>query len=112
MEDRREKLKEFESKGRLEFEAVYEKEGVDRRFPEKKKVLVLNVFMIINEKHKKLITDHLWLTKSRRWRSVSKDLKPGDKISFTAEVKTYLKEGKRDYFEKYGLTSIRSVQIV
>lgn len=112
MEDRRERLKEIESKGRFSFEAIYEKEGVDRRFPDKKKALVLNVYLIVDEKNKKLMTDHLWITKSRRWKGVSEKLNAGDKISFTAEVKTYLKEGKRDYFEKYGLTSIRSVQII
>lgn len=110
----RESLKAMQEGKRFKFRAVFSRLGVDRRFPNLEKALLLNV-CVLNEgekNHLEEVTDHVWVSKSKRWTNVSKTLKEGDTIEFTAEIKKYNKEGKNSYFIDYGLTSIRSVEIV
>jgi len=107
----REELSKLDFDTRYEFEAVFVKTGVDKRFPEKKKNLLVDIYLI-KPSYKKYISDHVWVSQSKRWKNIMKNIKEGDKISFTAEVKKYYKEGNKEFFENYALTSIRSVKII
>ena len=107
----RDSLKKLPENTRFEFKATFKRFGYDRRFPNKETALLINVYKINKDKNLK-ITDHNWVLKSKRWTKVSKSLKEGDKISFTAEITPYYKEGKNEYFIDYGLKSIRSVEII
>jgi len=109
----RESLKEISNnEERYSFEAEFKRFGVDRRFPHLEKALLVNVNLVKEDGTKVLVTDHVWVAKSKRWKRLVEIIKEGDKISFTAEVEKYLKEGKKNYFTDYCLVSIRHLSII
>ena len=105
----REELKKLEEDRKYNFEATFSKVSHNKRFHEKEHILLLNVFLIKDDGSKELMTDHIWTEKSKRWKTFLLKAKENDLVSFSAEIKTYIKEGKRDYFEDTGLKSFRNV---
>jgi len=112
----RENLKNMSGGERFSFEATFEKVGVDRRFPHLGKILLTSILLVetINGALIKTeVTDHAWVPKSKRWNGLFKNsLESKTSLSFTSEVKPYIKEGKNDFFTDYGLSNLRSVQLV
>lgn len=88
------------------FKATFEKFGVNPRFPERGTVLLTNIY-ISTEDGDIEVCDHCWVSRSKRWNG--KSLNPGDKITFSAEVEEYFKEGTKEYFKDYTLGKIRSI---
>lgn len=105
----REFLRDLPGDTRFNFEATFERKGFDKRFSDKETILLTNIFLIEDNGNKIEVTDHNWVIKSKRWNNALKTLKSGDKIKFTAEIKKYYKEGKKEYFEDYGLVSLRNI---
>lgn len=112
----REGLQKLAGRGRFSFEVTFEKVGVDRRFPELGKILLTSILLVetINGSVIKTeVTDHVWVPKSKRWNGVFQNgLKSKSTLHFTSEVKPYFKEGENEFFTDYGLSNIRSVQLV
>ena len=106
----RERLAGLTEGERYSFEAIFKRMGFDRRFPEQEKILLVDIMLVNEDGSKEYVTDHVWVSKSKRWKGALTFVKESTKITFTAEIKKYLKEGKRTYFEDYGLTSLRHVR--
>ena len=112
----RQELQNLGEGKRFTFEATFKRLGVDRRFPHLGKILLTSILLVetINGSVvKREVTDHVWVPKSKRWGQVLKaSISQNDSISFTAEVKEYIKEGDTEFFTDFGLSSLRSVNIL
>ena len=111
-ETTRERLAGLTEGERYSFEAKFKRLGVDRRFPDQEKILLVDIYLVLDNNEKELMTDHVWISKSKRWKRALTLVHEDCTVAFTAEIKKYLKEGKRDYFEDYGLSSLRSVEVL
>lgn len=106
---KREELLTLDKDTKYSFTGVFKRKGCDKRFRDRKTVLITDIKIIL-EGEEIFLTDHVWVPLSKRWKSVEKDLKEGDILTFDAEVKEYYKEGEKDFFVNYGLGSLRNVK--
>jgi len=106
----REDLAKLEENVKYNFEAVYSKTGINKRFRDKKTILLLDIFIVNEDGSKQLITDHTWVPFSKRWNNFLQFNCENEKIKFTAELKKYFKEGNREFFENYTLGNVRSIK--
>jgi len=96
---------------KYKFLGTFVKESVDRRFPDKGKMLLTEILLVDEDDNTCEITDHIWVSKSKRWNQIINSIKPGDTIEFMANVGTYQKEGKREFYVNYNLQNLRSIKI-
>lgn len=94
--------------GSNNFTAIFEKFSVNPRFPERSTILLTSIKLVTEDGEVELC-DHCWVSKSKRWNL--KVLKAGDKVSFSAEVEEYHKEGVKVYFKDYTLGTIRNIKV-
>lgn len=104
----REELKELHGKGKLSFEATFEKLSKDKIFAEKDTALLTGV-----THNGKEVSDHIWIKAGKRLKKFIEkhDIKPGTRIRFTAIVVEYFHAGKRDFYTNYSLGELRSIQL-
>lgn len=92
----REKLKEI-SGVRKRFTATFERFGKKAAF--KGPPITTLLFVDIRDKYDKEFCDHIWFKMGLQFKLL--DLQPGDKISFDARVKPYIKGYRGRRFDEY-----------